>query len=58
MERTVADNNGSGGFFGAVLGNVVALAALAMVLTGGSLGGKQTVSSAADLPPVASPPPR
>jgi hypothetical protein len=58
MECMMADNSGSNGFFGAVLGGLVALAALLMVLSGGSLGGKQTVSGDADLPPVTSPAPR
>jgi hypothetical protein len=42
------------GFFGAILGGLVALAAIAFILTGGEFGGKKTVESDDDLPPVAS----
>jgi len=42
-----------GGLFGIVLGCIVALAALLFIVTGGSLGGKTTVRSDRDLPPIA-----
>jgi len=53
----MTDNRGSGGYFGAILGGIVALAALAFVITGGELGGKKTVRGDQDLPPVTSTPP-
>ena len=45
--------NRSNGYFGVILGALVAVAAMAFVLTGGQLGGKTTVESDQDLPPVA-----
>jgi hypothetical protein len=54
----MADNNPSTGFLGAVLGGIVALAAVVFLLTGGDLGGTKKVEGDADLPPVASPTPK
>jgi hypothetical protein len=51
----MADNR-HGGFFGAILGGLVAAAAIAFLLTGGELGGKKKVEGDHDLPPVASTP--
>ena len=42
------------GFFGLVVGGIVALAAMIFILSGGELGGKKTVEGDQDLPPVAS----
>jgi hypothetical protein len=50
-------NKNSPTYLGAVLGGIVALAALGFVVTGGELGGKKTVNSDDDLPPVVSSPP-
>jgi hypothetical protein len=41
-------------FFGLIVGGVVVLGAALFILTGGDLGGKTTVASDRDLPPVAS----
>jgi hypothetical protein len=49
----VMSGNGSHGYFGIILGGLVAVAAMTFVLTGGELGGKKTVSGDDDLPPVA-----
>jgi hypothetical protein len=49
----MSDNNKGTGFLGAILGGLVAIAAMAFLLTGGELGGKKTVESDDDLPPVA-----
>jgi hypothetical protein len=57
-ELTMADNKTSTGFLGAVLGGLVAVAAMVFLITGGDLGGTKKVQSDADLPPVASPPPK
>jgi hypothetical protein len=57
-EQTMADNNPSTGFLGAVLGGLIALAAIVFIVTGGELGGTKKVESDADLPPVASPAPK
>jgi hypothetical protein len=54
----MADNNTSTGFLGAVLGGIIALAAIVFIVTGGELGGTKKVESDADLPPVASPAPK
>jgi hypothetical protein len=54
----MADNTPSTGFLGAVLGGIIALAALVFIVTGGELGGTKKVESDADLPPVASPAPK
>jgi hypothetical protein len=48
--------NSSTGFLGAILGGLVAIAAVAFLLTGGELGGKKKIEGDADLPPVASSP--
>ena len=42
------------GFFGMVVGGIVALAAMIFIFSGGELGGKKTVEGDQDLPPVAS----
>jgi len=41
------------GFFGLVVGGIVALAAMIFIFSGGELGGKKTVEGDQDLPPVA-----
>jgi len=41
------------GTFGLVIGGIVALAAAIFIFTGGQLGGKKTVDSDEDLPPIA-----
>jgi hypothetical protein len=46
-------NNQNGGL-GMAFGAFIALAALFFIATGGSLGGKKTIESDKDLPPVAS----
>jgi len=46
-------NDGSG-TFGIIVGGVVAAIAIIFILTGGELGGKKTVESDQDLPPVTS----
>jgi hypothetical protein len=40
------------GKFGIIVGGVVAVMAVIFILTGGELGGKKTVESDQDLPPV------
>jgi len=40
-------------FLGLIVGGVVAMGALLFILTGGELGGKTTVTSDHDLPPIA-----
>ncbi|HYS90075.1 MAG TPA: hypothetical protein VEN78_34535 [Bradyrhizobium sp.] len=45
--------NGSNGYFGAILGGLVAIAAMVFLLTGGEWGGKKKVEGDHDLPPVA-----
>ena len=47
----VMKNDGSG-TFGIIVGGVVAAIAVIFILTGGELGGKKTVESDQDLPPV------
>ena len=42
------------GFFGLIVGGIVALAAVVFIMSGGDLGGKKTVAGDQDLPPVAS----
>ncbi len=42
------------GSFGILVGTLIAIVALFFVVTGGSMGGKKTVESDRDLPPVAS----
>jgi hypothetical protein len=46
--------NGANGTLGVILGGVALAAAALFILTGGELGGKKTVESDRDLPPVAS----
>ena len=41
------------GTFGLVVGGIVAVAAAIFIFTGGELGGKKTVESDQDLPPIA-----
>ena len=41
------------GLFGMIVGGIVALAAVIFIISGGELGGKKTVESDRDLPPVA-----
>ena len=45
--------NSQNGGLGLAFGAFVALAALFFIATGGSLGGKKTIESDRDLPPVA-----
>jgi hypothetical protein len=40
--------------FGIVVGGIVAVAAAIFIFSGGELGGKKTVASDRDLPPIAS----
>lgn len=42
------------GSLGILVGTLIAIAALFFVVTGGSMGGKKTIESDRDLPPVAS----
>ncbi len=42
------------GFFGLIVGGIVALAAAVFIFSGGDLGGKKTVEGDQDLPPIAS----
>src|SRR5262249_30004027 len=46
-------NKDSNGTFGIIIGGVVAVIAAIFILSGGELGGKQTVKGDQDLPPVA-----
>jgi hypothetical protein len=46
--------NKDNGFFGLIVGGIVALLAAVFILSGGELGGKKTVAGDQDLPPVAS----
>jgi len=41
------------GTFGIIVGGLVALAAVIFIFSGGELGGKKTVASDDDLPPIA-----
>jgi hypothetical protein len=41
------------GMFGIIIGGIVALAAAIFIFTGGDLGGKKTIESDQDLPPIA-----
>jgi hypothetical protein len=45
--------NRDNGFFGLVVGGIVALAAVLFIFSGGELGGKKTVEGDQDLPPLA-----
>jgi hypothetical protein len=47
------DNQNKSGGLGILFGAFVALAAIFFIVTGGSLGGKKTIESDKDLPPVA-----
>ena len=48
------NRNPANGTLGLILGGVLAVAAAIFILTGGELGGKHSVDSDADMPPVAS----
>ena len=48
---SVMDKNN--GLFGMIVGGIIALAAVIFIISGGELGGKKTVESDRDLPPVA-----
>ena len=50
----MADNNAPKSGIGIILGGILVLSAAFFILTGGNLGGKKTVQSDRDLPPVAS----
>jgi hypothetical protein len=41
------------GFFGIIVGGIVAIAAAIFIFSGGELGGKKTVDGDQDLPPIA-----
>jgi hypothetical protein len=45
--------NKSSGNFGLILGGIVAVVAAIFIFSGGELGGKKTVQSDRDLPPLA-----
>ncbi len=49
----MADNPEPRGMFGLILGAIVAIAAIIFLVSGGEHFGKKTVTSDADLPPVA-----
>jgi len=42
------------GYFGLIVGGIVAIAAIIFIMSGGDLGGKKTVEGDQDLPPIAS----
>jgi hypothetical protein len=44
--------NDGNGTFGIIIGGVVAAIAVIFILSGGELGGKKTVESDQDLPPI------
>ena len=48
----MSDNRPSNGNLGIILGALIAIAAIAFLLTGGENFGKKTIKSDADLPPV------
>ena len=50
----MADNNAPNAGIGIVLGGILVVSAAFFILSGGNLGGKKTVESDRDLPPVAS----
>ena len=50
----MADNNAPNTSIGIILGGILVLSAAFFILTGGNLGGKTTVQSDRDMPPVAS----
>ena len=41
------------GFFGLIVGGIVALAAAIFIFSGGDFGGKKTIEGDQDLPPIA-----
>jgi hypothetical protein len=41
------------GTFGIIIGEIVAIAAIAFILSGGEMGGKKTIEGDQDLPPIA-----
>jgi hypothetical protein len=45
--------NPSTGTFGLIIGGIVAVVAAIFILSGGELGGKKTIESDRDLPPIA-----
>ncbi|HEY5216837.1 MAG TPA: hypothetical protein VIJ17_08085 [Pseudolabrys sp.] len=45
--------NTDNGFFGLIVGGIVALAAAIFIFSGGEFGGKKTVEGDQDLPPIA-----
>jgi hypothetical protein len=45
--------NHDNGTFGIIVGGLVALAAVIFIFSGGELGGKKTIDSDDDLPPIA-----
>ncbi|HEY5167115.1 MAG TPA: hypothetical protein VII80_04840 [Pseudolabrys sp.] len=45
--------NRDNGFFGIIIGGIVAVAAAIFIFSGGELGGKKTVEGDQDLPPIA-----
>ncbi len=45
--------NQDNGFFGLIVGSILALAAAIFIFSGGELGGKKTIESDKDLPPIA-----
>jgi hypothetical protein len=57
-EIAMPDNGPSTGKLGAILGALIAVAVAVFLLGGGEYFGKKTVSSDADLPPVATPKPK
>lgn len=54
----MTDNRARNGTLGAILGALIAVAFAVFLLNGGEHGGKKTVKSDADLPPVATGQPR
>jgi hypothetical protein len=45
--------NTDNGFFGIIIGGIVAVAAVFFIFSGGELGGKKTIEGDQDLPPIA-----
>ena len=45
--------NTDNGFFGIIIGGIVAVAAAIFIFSGGELGGKKSVEGDQDLPPIA-----
>jgi hypothetical protein len=52
MREFFMDEDRKSGHLGALLGGLVAIAAIAFMLSGGEWGGKKKVDSDDDLPPV------